>query len=256
MNVEGLIGGWITGVTPRSSSGRVVVVESDDAVDVLIADNLLDDCAGLFHRRTGVLPAPLRERSQTFAGSFLGAESDVRFGGGFHLRQNHYGTADFLPIEIPTVLRVSDDDDFSAFLRDADSAMETGRFAPGVSHRLTVIADACGLGADTGSAGPGRRVYIGPSGTVSTSPTGLRLGVAGEPWQLIERRWQEANATSRRPCAVCLAAAVNEPDRVDALSERPWLAAYLRALVPRRPGSRDMSWPEADRTAHRSPPGT
>ena len=248
MDVETLIGHWTTGVG-RSPGGRVVVVESDDAMQLLIERDLLDDCAGLFQRRPTDVPARLRPRTETFTGSFLLAESDVQFGNGFRLRQSHYGTADFLPMDIPTVLRVSDDDDFSAFLRDADLAMQTRRFAPGVSHRSTMIADASGLGADADSAGPDRRVFIGPSGTISTSPTGSGLGTAGEPWQLIEHRWQQVNAGSRRPCAVCLAAAVNESDRTEALAERPWLAAYLAAIRVREEGRQQELWPEADRSS-------
>lgn len=253
MDVKALIGAWLTGEPARSRPGRTLVVEADDVIEPLIAADLLADCAGLFHHRPADLPTGLRSRSATFTGSFLAAESELRFDNGFRLRQSHYGTADFLPLDVPTVLRVSDDDDFSAFLRDADLAMTRGRFARGVSHPLTVIADACGLGAPGDGAGPAHRIYIGPSGTVSTSPTGRQLGTAGEPWELIERRWREANALTRRPCAVCLAGAVNEHDRSEALAERPWLAAYLDALSGVPTAAADRLWPEADRLRHRWP---
>lgn len=253
VDVAALVGAWITGEQARSRPGRTLVVEADDVIEPLIAGDLLADCAGLFHRHPADLPAGLRGRSATFTGSFLAAESELRFDNGFRLRQSHYGTADFLPMDAPTVLRVSDDDDFSAFLRDADLAMTTGRFARGVSHPSTMVADVCGLGAPDDGAGPAHRIFIGPSGTVSTSPTGRQLGTAGEPWELIERRWRDANALTRRPCAVCLAGAVNEHDRSEALAERPWLAAYLEALRGVATASPDLLWPEADRSRHCRP---
>ncbi len=231
MEVETLIGQWATGVRQEPRAGRTMVIDADEWIPALIAGNLLEDSSRVFHREAGGLPTELRGRAETFAGRLLGGDSDLTFGNGLLVRQGHYGGSEFLSVDGPVMLRGSDDDDFSAFLRDADVAWTAGRFSRAVTSPLTLIADLCGLGGPADSGGPGDRIFVAATGVVSTSPTGRRLGVAGEPWELIQQRWDDLNGASRRPCAVCLAGVLDEQDRADALTERPWLSRYLDAIA-------------------------
>lgn len=124
------------------------------------------------------------------------------------------------------VLRIGDEHDLSAFLRDADTALTTGLFADHLLRPDVLVADLASLGADFADAGPDHRLWVGPDGRVSTSPAGADLGDLQDTRALVSDRWRHRNGHGARPCTVGLAAALDERDRADALADRPWLPRF------------------------------
>ncbi len=167
--------------------------------------------------------------SDEFAGRFA-PDDDVRFGDGLVIKIRHYGVADFEPFDGPTALVIHDDDDFSAYLRDADRAWHSGSFANYVTHPQAVIANLSALGGSEQYAGPNHRLYLDDDGIVRTSPAGRGLGLPEEGLPTIDARWQRHNATSSWPDACSLDDALPDADRTAALWERPWMRRYVNVL--------------------------
>ncbi len=124
------------------------------------------------------------------------------------------------------VLRVGDDHDLSAFLRDADRAMDTGCFAGHLLRPDTLVGDLSSLGDDFTAAGPDHRLWVAADGRVSTSQSGADLGRIEESPATVTARWRARNDGGTRPCAVGLAKVLDEGERTEALADRPWLARY------------------------------
>lgn len=132
------------------------------------------------------------------------------------------------------VLRIGDDHDLSAFLRDADRALATGIFADHLLRPDVLVADLCCLGADFRDGGPDHRIWVDRQGQVSTSPTGAVLGELADSPAVVTSRWWARNDGGTRPCAVGLAGVLDDGDRVEALAERPWLPRFHAAVAAMR----------------------
>ncbi|WP_420124078.1 daptide biosynthesis RiPP recognition protein [Nakamurella sp.] len=231
---------WFTGIDnprwARSGRPRIVVVEAARHAPRAVAA-YGSGSATVWVRQEGAeepVPAGSARDVVTFHGSFLADQGQITVPGRPHIDIRPYGVAELADITGPTVLRITDDEDFSAFLRDADRSRAGGPFPAHLTDRRVLLADLAGLGAPAERSGPADRLLIRPDGTVSTSPTGGRLGRVGDDPADLERQWRGHLAGSRRPCPVCLSGVLAERDRVDALAERPWLGDYLRAVEQRR----------------------
>lgn len=226
---------WFTGMaTPGvGSRRRVIVVESAELVEQVVAD--LDDGASTILTRA--IAGPLRPGD--YQGSFLPVDGQLTLAGPLTIDLRSYGLAEIGDVTGLTVLRVADDEDFSAYLRDADTAWTTGVFARHLTQGQSLVADLAGLGGAADRSGPRDRMLVRPDGTVSTSPTGGVLGRLGTSTDELDRIWRAHVACSVAPCPVCLSGALPERDRVDALRERPWLARYLTAVEALRRADRD-----------------
>jgi len=231
---------WLTGLstrpgTPFVTSGfdveRTVVVEDAELVPQLLATNLLSRNSRLLVRLPAADPPPAAHgRFGTYAGTFADADSDLTFDSGYRLHARPYGSAEFLTYDAPKALRVTDSDDFSAYLRDADAAWSTGEFPEHVTHPNAIIAELSALGGPADHAGPAFRLFVAQDGSVSTSPTGIALGSVGDAIEDLVQRWHLLNSASGFPDAVGLARVVDDTDRVAALRERPWIGRYLTAV--------------------------
>lgn len=229
---------WLTGIRsgPRTGDRRTVVVQAPQLLGDLIAQGLVDEQSELFLGSSGSSAVPAmftagRHRPlRTFHGSFTLADDDIVLDNGYRMNLRQYGSAEFHCLDTPTALRVADAHDLSAYLRDADQAWQTGTFARHITHPNAIVTDLAGLGGGADRSGPADRIYVFPDAAVSTSPTGNALGSTTEQLPVLVQRWQQANEASRRPDATCLAQAVSELDRTDALLERPWLSRYLLAV--------------------------
>lgn len=147
-----------------------------------------------------------------------------------YLRTQDYATTGFVSLVESTLVRITDDGDFEAYLADADRARAEGEFAEFTTSLAVQIADLGALGADAAGDGPLNRLYVSGTGELSTSPGGLRLGSVGENPQDLVAAWERITATAGSPGAVALGAAVPEDRRSAALRERPWLGRYLATL--------------------------
>lgn len=185
------------------------------------------------HVLRGVAAGDEPRTADEFAGA-VGPGSDLLFGDGLTVRVRHYGVADFETLDAPTALIIADDDDFSAYLRDADRAYNIGTFANHVTHPAVMIGNLSSLGGDARAAGPRHRMYLGEDGIVRTSSTGCGLGVADDGVPSLHQRWLRHNAGSGLPDAAGSAEALDEDDRVTALAERPWIGRYVAILAALR----------------------
>ena len=209
--------------------GRTIVVDTDDTIPALVAAGLLDSHAALLHRSPTAPGADAAGWRRTYLGSFTSAGSQVVLSDGFRLRQIRYGEAEFVTLTTPTALLITDEHDFSAFLRDADEAVERGRFADHLTDPFAVVANLAALGADKDRAGPQRRVFVTADGSVSTSPFGATLGLIGDGPAGLTHRWRDGPPDGGD--TIALARVVPDPDRSDAIRERPWLRRYLEVVA-------------------------
>lgn len=181
----------------------------------------------------GVAPGSEPSTCDEFVGS-MRPGSELLFGDGLEVRLRHYGVADFEALDAPTALLISDDDDFSAYLRDSDTAWAHGRFANYATHPAAVIANLACLGGGGDGSGPLHRLHIDDDGVARTSPTGRGLGSVEEGLPALYQRWQRSNAASAQPDAVGLDDAVCDDDRATALAERPWISRYVTVIMALR----------------------
>jgi hypothetical protein len=226
---------WLTGLPDGAPAGReatrTVVVEDASLVPALVASGLLDVHSRLIVRSSGGQPSLVGPAvAASYRGTLATTDSQADFDNGYQLATRHYGAAEFLSYDVQTVLRITDADDFSAYLRDADRTWTTGRFPDHLTHPHVIIADLASLGGRPDHSGPYQRLFVFPDASVSTSPTGARLGSTADGIATLDRRWRAANETSQFPDAVPLDQVVGDRDRSAALLERTWVRRYLIAI--------------------------
>lgn len=166
-----------------------------------------------------------------YDGSLTDPGGDVQIGPQFFLQTQDYGTSEYLSLIGATLIRVVDEQDFAAYLSDADNAYTEGVFVDFVSHPMVRLCDVGALGATTPADGPRLRLWVDEGDVVHTSVAGAPLGSLTDGLPALEQQWKEFNAASAGPCAVSLATAVPEATRVEALARRPWLGHYLDAVA-------------------------
>lgn len=166
-----------------------------------------------------------------YQGSLSEPGGDLSIDDSFFLQTQDYATSAYMSVIGATLVRVTEEADFEAFLADADRARAEGEFAAFATDPAVQLADVSALGAGPASDGPATRLYVGEEGGLSTSPWGRRLGVLGDGFASVVAAWDRANAETAHPCAVALGDTVPEDVRTAALTERPWLGRYLAALA-------------------------
>jgi hypothetical protein len=134
-------------------------------------------------------------------------------------------------VDRSAVLRVCDEHDFSAYLRDADQAWHSGVFTDAATNPLLALADLRALGGPDAGGGPDVRVLVGADGQVRSSPFGLPIGRIDTPLVDLRRRWRELDLRRGVPGGVDLGEVLDEDDRADAVRERPWLGRYAFAAA-------------------------
>lgn len=245
-----LIKTWATGqLTQDVTAGGqaewpgslAIVTERADQVDALAA-------SGVVTIDSRVFVAGAAEESTSgpiiigYQGSLSEPGGDVQIGADFFLQVHDYGTSEYLSLIGATIVRVTDETDFGAFLDDADRAFDEGEFPDFATHPLVRLCDASSLGSPQIDLGPKLRLYVDAEDGVSTSPSGSRLGDVGSSLDDLQSTWASAVSAETRSCGVSLAAAVPEPVRLAGLGERPWLSSYHSALAGvREVRSRNLS---------------
>lgn len=223
--------GAATVTSPENPRGRTIVLDSARHAADLLATDLVHSATVLFLPATGaVLSAAEGPAVLGYEGSFSDTGDDICVDGDFYLQTQTYAVSEFMSVVGPTLVRITGDDDFAAFLADADRAWESGEFAGYLTHPAVHLADLPGLGHGASGDGPALRLYVFADGAVSTSPTGLPFGELGDSLATLEREWLRLSADCAVPCGVCLGAALPDDRRSAALADRRWAARYLTAL--------------------------
>ncbi|MER5629682.1 daptide biosynthesis RiPP recognition protein [Streptomyces nitrosporeus] len=140
----------------------------------------------------------------------------------FYLQVQAYSITPYLSVLGPTLVRITEEADFQAYLDDAGRALDQGEFSEYLTHPAVQLGDLSALGGGPGEDGPGLRLYVAADGTVSVSPGGAPLGPVGTPRDELHRAWQEF------PDA--LGAVPDSASRARELASRPWTGRYLAAL--------------------------
>lgn len=221
---------WLTG-TPKAPHRQQIVMQSPDLRSRVLSGKLISPGFRLYRPwAPDGRPRSTPTRTAEFDGDFLAADEIMVLTGGYRSTLIHYGSAEFACLDLGTVLRIFDGDDFSAYLRDADQAWTDGHFADHVTHPNVIISDMAGLGAAFGRAGPDDRLFVFEDGSISTSPTGRVIGDIDDTLADVRSRWSRLNDLDPFPDAICLDAVVPGSDRVDALRERSWIRRYVTAV--------------------------
>ncbi|WP_329391952.1 hypothetical protein OG625_41215 (plasmid) [Streptomyces sp. NBC_01351] len=165
-----------------------------------------------------------------YQGSLTEPGDEFSNGQDFFLQTHAYAASPFMTVFGPTVVRVFDQNDFEAFLADADRALTEGVFPEFLITSSVLLADPAALsGAHDPVDGPALRLYADRDGQVSTSPTGAVLGTVDDSLDTLTERFARTG-----PGAAALDAVLPAETRADALRSRPFLARYLEAVTALR----------------------
>lgn len=233
---------WGTGrgdIVRADARDRSATVVLDDAghLDLLLGSDLVGAGTMVFCPSDVAVPSGGQSGSSGAGPTIVGYQGSAREPDGdlsiddeFFLQIQDYATSEYMSVIGATLVRITGEDDFEAFLADADRASGQGRFAAFLTEPAVQLADLAALGGPARSDGPHTRLHVGPDGDVSISTGGCRLGGLGDSLALIEAQWARVNGASVHPCAVAIGAIVPEEVRTAALRDRPWLGRYLGAL--------------------------
>nr|WP_269858691.1 daptide biosynthesis RiPP recognition protein [Streptomyces sp. RPT161] len=165
-----------------------------------------------------------------YEGSFIAPGDEMSVGEDFFVEVQDYAVAPFLAIAGPTLLRVTGENDFEAFLHDADQARERGAFLPALVHPMIQLGDLCALGGAHDCGGPRHRLFVNSLGEVRTAPHGALLGTVRDGLEGLTAVWSSIERAPGSGCPVCLGQAVPTAVLEAAHRQRPWLSRYLHAL--------------------------
>lgn len=141
------------------------------------------------------------------------------------VQSREYVATPFFEIDGPTIIRITDAQDYEAFLDDADLARAEGIFVEQLLNPAVILADQCGLGT-THPCILLQRLHVSESGEVRTAPGGDVLGTVGSTMD-------ELCASVELLCIngdVCLNGVISPWTLDNARAQRPWLSRYLRTL--------------------------
>lgn len=218
------------GTVGDDATGRTVLLESAHSLEAVLGSGLIDAGTMVFapavevpeNASTGVLVG--YEGSLTAAGDEMAIDED------FFIEAQDYAVTPFLAVAGPTLVRVTGQADFDAFVHDADRAREQGEFVPALVHPMIQLGDLCALGGAHRCAGPRGRITVDLSGRVRTAPHGMPLGEVWDGLDTLDARWSAVERTVGSGCPVCLGEAVPAPVLRAAHRQRPWLSRYLHAV--------------------------
>ncbi|MFJ6579170.1 daptide biosynthesis RiPP recognition protein [Streptomyces sp. NPDC091368] len=165
-----------------------------------------------------------------YQGSLTEPGDEFSNGQDFFLQTHAYAASPFMTVFGPTVVRVFDQNDFEAFLADADRALAEGIFPEFLLASSVLLADPAALSGHHDPAdGPALRLYADRNGQVSASPTGAVLGTVDDGLDRLTECFARAGHG-----AAALGAVLPAETRTEALRSRPFLGRYLEAVTALR----------------------
>lgn len=208
-----------SGVTQMAGGfGRVVFLESAEH---------LDDAQTLCGPEGLVFSPDPGDRTEgvfTYEGALAEPGDESLVADELYVYTQDYLATPFLAVAGPTIVRISNEQDYEAFLQDADLAHEKGVFVEQLVNPAVFLADQCALGTTHSCAAV--RLYVTADGDVRTAPGGPVLGTLESNAEELVR----ASATSDAEGDVCLNAVIKAQTLDRARAQRPWLSRYLRAI--------------------------
>jgi hypothetical protein len=195
----------------NTTGGRVVFAESAEHAD--------------FARGLGDCPDDVVFTPEQFEGGISEPGDELFVGDGLYVYTQDYLSTPFLAVAGPTIVRMTGQEDYLAFLEDADLARSRGEFVEQLLNPSVFLADQCALGSTHLCGAPALlRLHICASGEVRTSPGGSVLGTVSSTVDELE------TAAVHGAGDVCLNGVVDESVVDASRVGRPWLSRYLRSL--------------------------
>ncbi len=219
---------WGTGQGPAGGGTPTIVLDDPAHLEPVLASGLATASTMIF------VPEDAGHEDDpgvvTYDGSLHEPGGEASLGDDFYLQIQDYATSEFMSLLGPTLVRITEEADFTRFLEDADRARLQGVIPDFATAPPVKFADVPGLGGGGGTDGPRLRLYVDADGELSTSPAGRRIGAVGDDMADLEAEWSRVNDASEHPCAVCLGGVVDEATRARELADRPWIGRYLTVL--------------------------
>ena len=231
---------WSTGRRSLLPDGRAAL--SGTATVVLDDDALLADVVGSGLVGSGSLvfypvdigtshaitpdEGPGTPLCLPFEGSLNEPAGEAAIGDEFFLQVQDYASSEFLSVFGPTSIRFFSAEDFDAYVQDAESAIEQGRFPHFVLDHNVLLNDAEALWDAALGDGPDLRLHVDAEGTVRLSPSGLPLGTLDDTAVELEESWVRHNRETGWHGAAALGQVVPPERARAAFQERPWLPRY------------------------------
>ncbi|MEY9997936.1 hypothetical protein ABIE67_010055 [Streptomyces sp. V4I8] len=165
-----------------------------------------------------------------YEGSLVTAGDEILLGQSLIVEVQEYAAAHELAIFGPTLVRMTSESDFHAFLYDADRAQQYGAFPLVLLDPMVQLCDLCVLGGTHACGGPRRRLYVTIAGDVKTTPLGTTLGTVEDCLASLTAGWSAYRRFAGYGCSVCLSETIPLTTVDAAHQQRPWLSRYLHAL--------------------------
>lgn len=214
------------GVIASEAHRRVVFLES--GCHLGYAQSLCSNPADLvFVPESGNAPDQPTAGVLAYEGGLRDPGDELFVAEGLFVHTQDYLATPFLAVAGPTIVRISGEADYDAFLEDADLARDQGVFVDQLLHPAVFLADQCALGSthpcDVDQLS---RVYVSESGQVRTAPGGSSLvRTLSQPEDLIDAA-RRASVSGD----ICLNGVVAAGLIDGARARRPWLSRYLSAI--------------------------
>ncbi|MFE5546786.1 daptide biosynthesis RiPP recognition protein [Streptomyces sp. NPDC056534] len=212
---------WVTGRTLGlelpDRGAATVVLEDRDALEWLVEERIAGP-GSIVYIPGSEAPSIPGLTAVPYQGSLVEPGAEARLGEDSYLQIQAYSVVSFLMFLGPTVVRITDAEDFEAFISDADAALQQGVWSETLTIPGVHLADISALGGHTPDDGAGLRLYVGQDGEIRVSPLGSAVGSAGETWTD-----PEGGSPSYDRLPVSLGAEAGIP-------ARPWLGRYHSAL--------------------------
>ncbi|MEV7004247.1 daptide biosynthesis RiPP recognition protein [Streptomyces sp. NPDC093982] len=209
---------------------RIILTESADLLPTILNSDLCSRGTLLFSPSPHTSTTVHQTRVVPYHGSLIAPGDEMTLSKGIIVEVQEYAAASEFAIAGPTLARITSENDFRAFLYDADCARQYGAYPPALLHSMVQLCDLCALGSAHSCGGPLRRLLVTTTGEVKTTPFATTLGIIQDGLATLTANWATYQRFPGSGCPVCLSQAVPVTMLDAAHQNRPWLSRYLHAL--------------------------
>lgn len=215
--IAGAFDQWITGVPGRIPDHTIFLENAEHAS---YANELAGSTSVVF-----VLDGePGHASFVPVSGLFNVAGEELLVDGTLSLEIQDYVAIPFVNLVGVTIVRMTSQEDWLAFLDDADEARQSGHFVRQLTDVNAVLAERALLNSQQRIDPALARLHIRADGSVLSGPYGSEIGHVGDPLSQLQERWLSLSPESD------LAAVLETQPLADSIRARPWIGRYLTAL--------------------------